>query len=57
MLRHNDTDSTANSETAPPPGRGPLSAVVDTIRELLSDPPHEPGQMPVGPGALGLEWK
>lgn len=39
------------------PGRGLWGKAADTIRRLLTDPPHDPGEPPVGPGPLGLEWK
>lgn len=57
MVRHTDATDTENPKNTPTSGRGLVARVVDTIRVLLTDPPHEPGQTPVGPGALGLEWK
>ena len=56
MVRETGHTDTANSENTTP-GKGALGKAADTIRDLLSDPPHEPGATPVGPGALGLEWK
>lgn len=56
MVRHPGSDEPENDETSTP-GKGPLGKVADYLRELLTDPPHEPGQPPVGWGPLGLEWK
>lgn len=47
-------ESNQNEQKA---GRGFWRTVTDTIGHLLTDPPHDPDQPPVGPGPLGLEWK
>ncbi|WP_435111642.1 hypothetical protein [Nocardiopsis synnemataformans] len=55
MVRESAHTDDANAERRT--GRGPLARVVDTIRDLLTDPPHDPDHIPVGPGGPGLEWK
>lgn len=51
------TNKPKNEENNQKAGRGFWRTVTDTIGHLLTDPPHDPDQPPVGPGPLGLEWK
>lgn len=57
MVRDTDHTAEANHEETPP-GRGPVSKALDTIRGLLTDPPHDPGtDTTLGRTGLGWEWK
>lgn len=53
MVRETDHHHEENNN----PGRGIWGKATDALRHLLTDPPHDPGEPPVGPGPLGLEWK
>lgn len=57
MVRHTDTTDLKHEQTSDTPGKGLFDRATDYLRDLLTDPPHDPDDPIVAPGPLGLEWK